>query len=77
MAFEDLQAEIALLINQMEEQPEDRHELYLQIRERLNEMRAYGMPLPDDLVELEKALEAEFAAAETRAKTQKDARKHH
>ena len=61
MAFDDLQAELALLINQMEHQPEDRHELYMQIREKLNEMRAFGMPLPQDLVELEKALEAEFA----------------
>jgi hypothetical protein len=62
MAFEDLKAEIALLINQMENQPEDRHELYLQIREKLNEMRAFGLPLPRDLVDLEKELEAQFAA---------------
>ena len=40
MAFDDLKAELALLINQMENQPEDPHELYLQIREKLNEMRA-------------------------------------
>ena len=45
MAFDDLKAELALLINQMENQPEDPHELYLQIREKLNEMRAFGMPL--------------------------------
>ncbi|MCB1443649.1 MAG: hypothetical protein KDJ72_11570 [Methyloceanibacter sp.] len=64
MAFDDLQAELALLINQMEHQPEDRHELYMQIREKLNEMRAFGMPLPEDLVRLEEELEAEFAAAQ-------------
>ena len=68
MAFEDLKAELALLINQMENQPEDRHELYLQIRERLNEMRAYGMPLPEDLVRFEEELEAEFKADERAAK---------
>jgi hypothetical protein len=68
MAFEDLQAEIALLINQMENQPADRHELYLQIREKLNEMRAFGMPLPGDLVRLEKELEAEFRSEERAAK---------
>lgn len=62
MAFEDLKAELALLINQMENQPEDRHELYLQIRERLNEMRAFGMPVPDDLVKFEEELEAQFKA---------------
>jgi len=62
MAFEDLKAELALLINQMENQPEDRHELYLQIREKLNEMRAFGMPLPEDLVKFEALLEAQFKA---------------
>jgi hypothetical protein len=68
MAFDDLKAEIALLFSQMENQPEDRHELYLQIREKLNEMRAFGLPLPDDLVRLEKELEAEFKAEERPAK---------
>jgi len=68
MAFEALKAELALLLNQMENQPEDRHELYLQIREKLNEMRAFGMPLPGDLVRLERELEAEFRAEERTAK---------
>jgi hypothetical protein len=68
MAFEQLKAELALLLNQMENQPEDRHELYLQIREKLNEMRAFGMPLPDDLVRLERELEAEFRAEDRAAK---------
>jgi hypothetical protein len=68
MAFEDLKAEIALLLNQMENQPEDRHELYLQIREKLNEMRAFGLPLPEDLVRLEQELEAEFRSDERDAK---------
>jgi hypothetical protein len=68
MAFDDLKAELALLINQMENQPEDRHELYLQIREKLNEMRVFGMPLPQDLVEFERDLEAQFKAEERGAK---------
>ncbi|MHA1133415.1 MAG: hypothetical protein ACTSRM_03910 [Alphaproteobacteria bacterium] len=68
MAFDDLKAELALLINQMENQPEDRHELYLQVREKLNEMRAFGMPLPEDLVKFEEELEAQFKAEEAKAK---------
>ena len=71
MAFDDLKAEIALLLTQMEDQPEDRHELYQQIREKLNEMRAFGMPLPDDLVRLETQLEAEFAAEKRAAEKRK------
>jgi hypothetical protein len=62
MAFENVQAEIGILMTRMQNEPEDRHELYLQLMEKLNEIKAYGMPLPQDLVELEKALEQEFAA---------------
>ncbi len=71
MAFDDLEAELSLLINQMEDEPENPHELYLQIREKLNEMKAFGMPLPTDLVELEKALEQQFAEDEAKAKAAK------
>ncbi len=53
-------AEISLLTTQMENQPQDKHEIYLQLREKLNEMKATGMPLPKDLVKLEHRLEAEF-----------------
>ncbi len=62
MRFDEITAEIGLLLTRMQNEPEDRHEIYLTLKERLNEMRAYGMPLPDDLVELEKNLEAEFSA---------------
>jgi hypothetical protein len=58
--LERLLAEISLLTSQMETQPKDKHEIYLQLREKLNEMRATGMPLPKDLVKLEHRLEAEF-----------------
>jgi hypothetical protein len=47
----------------MVEQPEDVHELHERIREELNELRAMGMPLPDDLVALEKRLDDGFYAA--------------
>ncbi|MDP2622114.1 MAG: hypothetical protein Q8P46_18390 [Hyphomicrobiales bacterium] len=63
MALEEIEAEISLLLKQMENQPEDKHELYLQLREKLGEMRAFGMPVPDDFKRLLADLEAEFAAA--------------
>ncbi|HEX5957403.1 MAG TPA: hypothetical protein VFY92_01955 [Hyphomicrobiaceae bacterium] len=62
MAFENTKAEIALLMGALQDPPRDKHELYLEIIQKLNELRAYGMPLPDDLVELEHQLEREFAA---------------
>ena len=60
MAFEEIKAQIGLLLTRMENQPEDAHELYEQLHEKLNEIKATGMPLPDDLVALERRLEAEF-----------------
>lgn len=62
MAFDAIKAEIGLLLTRMQNEPEDAHELYLVVMEKLNEMKAYGMPLPADLVDLETALEELFAA---------------
>ena len=67
MAFEDLKAELGILMTRMQNEPQDRHELYQQLTEKLNELKAFGMPLPEDLVALEKALEAEFAEEEREA----------
>lgn len=62
MAFEAIKAEIRALLEDSIEEPEDSHELHQQLIERLNEIKATGMPLPDDLVELEKRLTASFDA---------------
>ena len=61
MAFEKLKMDISMLLTEMQNEPEDRHEIYMQLHEKLNQMKAFGMPLPEDLVKLEAALEAEFA----------------
>ncbi|AAL53060.1 MULTISPECIES: hypothetical protein [Brucella] len=60
MAFEDIKAEIALLFEQMVNQPQDAHEIRETVREKLNELKAAGLPLPEDLVELEKRIEQDF-----------------
>jgi hypothetical protein len=62
MAFENLTAELGILMTRMQNEPQDRHELYLQLMEKFNELKAFGMPLPQDLVDFENALAAEFAA---------------
>lgn len=62
MAFEGFKARIALLLDEASARPEDAHELQERVREQLAEMRALGMPLPGDLVELERSLQAELAA---------------
>ncbi|MET3645830.1 hypothetical protein [Phyllobacterium ifriqiyense] len=60
MAFEDVKARIALLVEEMVKRPADAHEIHETLREHLNELRAMGMPLPDDLVALERKLESDF-----------------
>lgn len=65
MAFETIKARISLLLAEMESHPEDSHELYLQLREKMNELRAMGYEIPDDLIQLETRLEAEFTGKAT------------
>lgn len=62
MSFESLKAGIALLMEQASETPEDAHEIYEELREKLAELKGLGLPLPDDLVELEKRLAADLEA---------------
>jgi len=59
---DELQAELSILLEDMQGEQGDRHEIYLRLRQLLDNMRAFGMPLPDDLVTLEHELEADFAA---------------
>lgn len=61
MAFDQLKTEIMMLFTEMENQPEDKWELHEAIREKLNELRSFGMPLPEDLVDLERKLDRELA----------------
>ena len=63
MAFESLTTRLNLMFEQMENQPEDKHQLLEQIHRELETMRAEGLPLPDDLVALETRLNEEFALA--------------
>ncbi len=60
MAFELIKAEIYELFSDLQKKPQDTHELQIVLLEKLNELRAFGMPVPPDLLELEAALEAEF-----------------
>jgi hypothetical protein len=60
MTFDEFTAEIGLLLSRMQNEPEDAHEIYQTLKDRLNEMRAYGMPLPQDLLDLERKLEEDF-----------------
>lgn len=57
MDFDDLMTAINLAVDEMETKPEDAHEVHMRLRELLDQIKATGMPLPADLVELEHRLE--------------------
>lgn len=57
----ELEAAASLLIDQMEGEQGDRHEIWLRLQTTLQQIRATGMPVPDDLARMERELEAEFS----------------
>lgn len=61
MAFEAFRAQLALLLDEIAGNPHDAHELQETLREKLAEMQALGLPLPADLVGLERYLEDDLA----------------
>ena len=63
MAFDQLMAEISMLLSEMENQPRDQWELHEMILEKLNELRALGLPVPEDLEQLEERLARELKTA--------------
>ncbi|MDX8521063.1 hypothetical protein [Mesorhizobium dulcispinae] len=65
MALESFKAQISLLFEEMVNQPKDEHEVQEQLREKLREMRAMGLPLPADLVALEKQLDDDLDVEES------------
>ncbi|SFP15558.1 hypothetical protein SAMN03159463_03707 [Mesorhizobium sp. NFR06] len=65
MALESLKAQIDLLLQEMVNQPEDEHEIQEQLREKFRQLRAMGLPLPADLVALEKQLDDDLDVEES------------
>ena len=60
MDEQELEAALSLLIDDMEGDLGDRHEIFMRLRTIFQSMRAMGMPLPDDLLRLEEELAAEL-----------------
>ena len=56
MDAKELIAAINLLVEQMDHEADDLHEVHLKLRQQLDRLKATGMPLPADLVELERSL---------------------
>ncbi len=60
MDIQELENAMALLIEDMNGDLGDSHEIYLRLQQTLAGMRAMGMPLPEDLVQMEQKLGEEF-----------------
>lgn len=56
MAFEEIRAAIDALMEEIVARPEDRHVLQEQIRAKISELRALGLPVPADLKQFEEDL---------------------
>tara|TARA_Y100000813_G_scaffold145606_1_gene106367 strand:- start:628 stop:819 length:192 start_codon:yes stop_codon:yes gene_type:complete len=63
MDTNELLAAINLAVDEMDEQSEDLHEVHLRLLELLNQLRATGADLPQDLVELEQRLAKDVEGA--------------
>lgn len=60
MEKQDLEIIATEMMQQLESGELERHEIHERLRQTLDQMRAFGMPLPEDLVLLEKELAEEF-----------------
>lgn len=60
MDKQDLEVMASEVLQQFESGELERHEIHERLRQTLDQMRAFGMPLPEDLVTLEKELAGEF-----------------
>ena len=60
MSMDDLDAELSYLMSQLEGEPGDTREIFFRLHQILETFRAEGMALPENLVKMEQALDAQF-----------------
>ena len=60
MTMDDLDAEISYLMNQLEGEPGDSHEFFFRLHQILETFRAEGLPVPQNLLKMEQALDTQF-----------------
>ena len=72
MPFDQLKAEISMLMSEMENVPHDKWEMHEMVLGKLNELRAFGLPLPQDLLELEKRISEDLQKSDKNKKPSPD-----
>ena len=63
MERDEIEAEVSLLLSEMEGDYGDSHEIHMRLRQLLDNMRAFNLAVPDDLLRLERELDADLPAA--------------
>lgn len=61
MDKQDFEVLVSELLQQFDSAEQEPHEIYERLRQTLDQMRAFGMPVPDDLLRLERELSDGFA----------------
>lgn len=62
MAIDDLEAEIAYLLDVMEGEQGDLREIEFRLQQAISMLRAEGLPVPEDLKNLEAELDRRLSA---------------
>ncbi len=62
MAEIDYTAELSRLMTDMQGDQGDAHEIHMRLKQLISTMRAEGLPVPQDLKNLEAGLDEEFEA---------------
>ncbi len=62
MALDDLEAEISYLMNAMEGDQGDLHEIKFRLEQAISSLRAEGLPVPEDLLNVDKDLDRLLSA---------------
>ncbi|MEX0827405.1 MAG: hypothetical protein WD005_00465 [Haliea sp.] len=57
MDVDEFRAAVNILVQDMKNDAEDLHEVHLELQELFRHFRATGMPVPEDLLALERQLE--------------------
>lgn len=60
----DYNADLALLMEEMQNQPRDVHEIQIRLRQKISMIRAEGLPVPDELKRLEASLDEALTVEE-------------
>lgn len=61
MSFEEYEAELSLLLTELEGEQGDSHEVMMRLKQMLDTMRAEGLPIPEDLKKFEDDLDKLFS----------------